>query len=109
MIKLTQLLQESTEGELKQIANGVKKKHGDIKFSIRDSKHKAGPRSYEKIHPTLIISKEMGSKGNDILATVTIGGNYEAEYGWVVSTNMQLKSFKSHDLKGIVQHIIKTI
>ena len=105
MIKLTDLITESgVTSDLKKIETALKRKVGnDTTFDFSTNKKERGPRGYEKNHPVLTINK--GDKKNQI--SITIGGDYEIEYGYEMWVNMARHSFKSHDIGGIINKSIK--
>lgn len=105
MIKLKDILNESeTLSDLKKISSSVKNVlDSNTTFSFETNKYKRGPRSYEKKHPILIINKGVSNKE----ISVTIGGDYEIEYGWeIIGPDFEFHSFKSHDIKGIIKYIV---
>ena len=108
MIKLTDILNESeTISDLKKIESSIKKKLGSkVTTTFATNKRKRGPKSYEKNHPILIINK--GIRNKEI--SVTIGGDYEIEYGWeITGPDFEFNSFKSWDDVGIVKYILKKL
>ena len=108
MIKLTDILNESeTISDLKKIESSIKKKLGSkVTTTFATNKRKRGPKSYEKNHPILIINK--GIRNKEI--SVTIGGDYEIEYGWeITGPGFEFNSFKSWDDVGIIKYILKKL
>ena len=106
-IKLKDLLKEGIKDvDLEKIEKSLKKKFGNkITTKIEMHDKPAGPRSYEKINPILYINK--GNKKNEI--SITIGGNHEIEWGYIVWSYMSNKSFKSWDLQGIYNYCVKKL
>ena len=107
-IKLKDLLTESeVQSDLRKIEASIKKQVGnDIAPTYEKNKDKRGPRSYEKNHPVLIFNK--GQRGKEI--SVTIGGDYEVEYGWqITGPGGQFHSFKSWDDNGIIKYIVNKL